>query len=537
MKLYLVFETLTSTVFSAQAIQAAVDTMNYVDGIPDVMIIISNGYDDNQGSIWAAADRANLAHIDRFVIGVPKVADSDMDNFMIMVGHDGNKIVNGGTSFALSGAVADAALDAAFSHICAAQPVCQGATQGISLVCEPNGVCTTFVDQDGYLNEDCFCDSGFQGKECKKPCNLGDNDRVDVAFIMDVTGSNPDVVTVKDHIDQMGREFDTQNGVKMSLYAFGASHVARLDPVQNFNSQIWDAAVWGTQIESGPAVLAPSLIAAHQGFDVTDDIPDIIIVLTTGVISDMTDVETAVDALTLDGVTIHTVGVPYGGVTSGVDLTLIAQGYSDQVLNGDSSDPLTGALSNTAKNFVFDAICDAVILTTTPTTTPTTTSTTITTPAVVNDLEDGTCYSGNWTKWHDMDNPGDGNDWELFSAAVTDGLVDCPAIAAVQVRDLANPLATEALDDLILEFNKGMRCNEADQDDLSCQDYEIRFCCEDCCPYLNISGNPELTDYYENYPGIYELQADTFNDAITYRQITGYDELGEPIYGQGKKIF
>ena len=520
--------------FAAPAIQTAIDSMNIVDFIPDVMIIITNGNDNDQGSLWPAADRAHLASIDRLVIGVPKdIVNSDNTNLMIMASHDTNKIVNNPPS-ALSGAVADTALAAAFSHICLAQPLCQVTAPAVH-ACEPNGDCTTFVDQDGYLTEDCFCDSGFQGENCDMPCNLGDNDRVDVAFVFDVTGTNPDVVTVKDFIDQTGRDFDTQNGVKMSLYAFGSSHVARIDPVQNFNAEVLDDAVWGTQNEAGPAVLAPSLAAAHAGLDVTDDIPDVVVVITPGIISDMADVETVVDALTIDGVTIYAVGVPYGGVTSGADLELIAQGYSDQVINGDSSDALLGVVHNNARTFVFDGICNAVILTTTPTTTPTTTSTTITTPAVVNDLEDGTCYSGNWTKWHDMDNPGDGNDWELFATAVTDGLVDCPAIAAVQVRDLANPMATEALDDLILEFNKGMRCNEADQDDLSCQDYEIRFCCEDCCPYLNISGNPELTDYYENYPGIYELQSDMFNDAITYRQITGYDELGEPIYGQGKR--
>ena len=522
--------------FSAPAIQAAVDSMNYVDGIPDVMIIITNGYDDDQGNLRPAADRAYQASIDVLAIGVPKTAASDMTNLEIMASWNGAKIINGGSTDSLSGSVADDALAAAFSHICLAQPLCQVTAPAVH-ECEPNGSCTTFVDQNGFLTEDCFCDSGFQGQECNKPCNLGDNDRVDVAFIMDVTGSNPDVVTVKDFVDQMGRDFDTQNGVKMSLYAFGASHVSRIDPAQNFNAEVWDSAVWGTSIESGPAVLAPTLSAALAGLDVTDDIPDIVIVITTGIISDMTDVETVIDAFTMDGVAVYAVGVPYGGVTDGANLQLIAQGYADQVFNGDSSDALLGVVHNDGRTFAFDAICDAVIITTTPTTTPTTTSTTITTPAVVNDLEDGVCYSGNWTKWHDMDNPGDGNDWELFATAVTDGLVDCPAIAAVQVRDLANPMATEALDDLILEFNKGMRCNEADQDDLSCQDYEIRFCCEDCCPYLNISGNPELTDYYENYPGIYELQSDMFNGAITYRQITHYDDLGEPVYGQGKSAF
>jgi hypothetical protein len=48
-----------------------------------------------------------------------------------------------------------------------------------------------------------------------------------------------------------------------------------------------------------------------------------------------------------------------------------------------------------------------------------------------------------------------------------------------------------------------------------------------------VSGDAELTDYYEDYPGIYELQDETFNDMITYLQIAGYDEVGKIIYGQG----
>ena len=61
----------------------------------------------------------------------------------------------------------------------------------------------------------------------------------------------------------------------------------------------------------------------------------------------------------------------------------------------------------------------------------------------------------------------------------------------------------------------------------------MRFCCEGCCPQLNVSGNAELTDYYEDYPGIYELQTEMFNDMITYKQVLGVDEAGATVYGQG----
>ena len=48
-----------------------------------------------------------------------------------------------------------------------------------------------------------------------------------------------------------------------------------------------------------------------------------------------------------------------------------------------------------------------------------------------------------------------------------------------------------------------------------------------------MSGDAETTDYYENYPGIYELQSDSFNGNVTYKQVLGQDEAGNNIYGQG----
>ena len=148
---------------------------------------------------------------------------------------------------------------------------------------------------------------------------------------------------------------------------------------------------------------------------------------------------------------------------------------------------------------------------------------------------DGTCWSGNWTKYFDNDDGTDGVDLETFADHTAAGNVNCPMISAVQARIIGNEDAVATSDSISLSGIDGtVQCVAADQDDTTCENYEVRFCCEGCCPYLNISGDPELTDYYENYPGIYELQEDIFNGALTYRQLTGYDDLGEPIYGQGK---
>ena len=51
---------------------------------------------------------------------------------------------------------------------------------------------------------------------------------------------------------------------------------------------------------------------------------------------------------------------------------------------------------------------------------------------------------------------------------------------------------------------------------------------------MNVSGDPELTDYYEDYPGTYQLiYNETFNGLPFYRQIAGYDSVGEMLFGQG----
>ena len=62
----------------------------------------------------------------------------------------------------------------------------------------------------------------------------------------------------------------------------------------------------------------------------------------------------------------------------------------------------------------------------------------------------------------------------------------------------------------------------------------MTFCCEGCCPKLNVSGFPEVTEYYEDYPAIYVLIEDqTYNGQSIYRKVEGYDEYGNYIYGTG----
>ena len=177
--------------------------------------------------------------------------------------------------------------------------------------------------------------------------------------------------------------------------------------------------------------------------------------------------------------------------------------------------------------------CDATT-TGAATTTTAAPATTVAAAAVVAvPTVDGTCFSGNWTKYFSLDDGTDGTDDENFAAHVGGGNVECPMISAIEVQILGQPDAV--VDEVLtLDGKVGATCLDADQTDGDCEDYEIRFCCEGCCPYLNVSGDPQLTDYYENYPGIYELvEGELFNEQIVYRQIAGYDGTGAVIYGEG----
>ena len=153
--------------------------------------------------------------------------------------------------------------------------------------------------------------------------------------------------------------------------------------------------------------------------------------------------------------------------------------------------------------------------------------------AEMNPMSIGTCWSGNWTMYMNEDDPTDGVDNNTYAFYYNGGYMDpaCVEISAAQVSIVGSD-ATETNNTLTMSPFAGISCDDADNG-MGCYDYEVRFCCEGCCPLLNVSGDPELTDYYENYPGTYELTTDMFNDKVVYRQIAGYDDFGEVIHGEG----
>ena len=87
-------------------------------------------------------------------------------------------------------------------------------------------------------------------------------------------------------------------------------------------------------------------------------------------------------------------------------------------------------------------------------------------------LTAGHCDSGSWTGWGDYDNPSGTGDWELLQ----DRTDACPAPTVVEgrVKETHESTTTEVVR---VDVAKGIWCENKNQIDGSCMDYEVRFCC------------------------------------------------------------
>ena len=517
----------------ATAIFQAEAAFDVTDDIADVMFVISDGRDDDMTAVESAINSANANHITTIAIGYPQGGASDFAGLAKLAGGQPTQLFNAGTSDPITGNVP---MNLVFDLVCNAQPPPGPCDNNGGCV---NGVCSEDVAPDGSRYPDCQCDTGYQGTNCDVPCALpGPDDRVDVVFLLDFSGPNHNWQVDpqnKDIVDSTIRDFDTRFKMKFSVLNFASTVTEVITPVQFISAEHSDSLIWGQSWPSPDDPVTDTALGintAMQQFDTSDTIPDILVIVTDGHVSDVAALQTEMDAVTAAGVETYVIGFGQDGTSDAANMLIMAQGNADQMVNAGTSDEIgwAGPTRAAIQEGVFEAICQAELVTTT---TPVSTASTITPPNLVNELEAGTCYSGNWTKWFDVDNPGDGDDSELFTEHLLAGNLECAEVSAIQVRDTNNPDGLQATDNLILDAQNGMLCTEADQDDALCEDYEIRFCCESCCPLLNISGDPELTDYYEDYPGLYELTDEVFNDAIVYRQIYGYDAAGVVIYGQG----
>jgi hypothetical protein len=90
--------------------------------------------------------------------------------------------------------------------------------------------------------------------------------------------------------------------------------------------------------------------------------------------------------------------------------------------------------------------------------------------------------SSYWTDWLDRDNPTGNGDGEWISAFEEDGVIICPpsfSIAGIEARRISDKLDANLTGENFISYDSrlGFSCENKDQPDNQCFDYEVRFTC------------------------------------------------------------
>ena len=89
-------------------------------------------------------------------------------------------------------------------------------------------------------------------------------------------------------------------------------------------------------------------------------------------------------------------------------------------------------------------------------------------------MQTGECRSGQWSSWDDRDNPGGTGDWELIHLRHDyEELCKTPEAAEARVVSTGAMVTNQVVD-----FGPtGLACQNEQQIDGQCLDYQVRFCC------------------------------------------------------------
>ncbi len=118
---------------------------------------------------------------------------------------------------------------------------------------------------------------------------------------------------------------------------------------------------------------------------------------------------------------------------------------------------------------------------------------------------------GGWTQWFDRDNPSGTGDWEtlrdLLREYPNSGLCEVPT--GIECREVnGDPLST-ANENVTCETSTGLICRNDDQDDGYCQDYMVRFLCEepppDCEALEKMDIHELVVPCFNNWEGRYDV--------------------------------
>ena len=88
----------------------------------------------------------------------------------------------------------------------------------------------------------CSCYSGWAGQYCDIQCDL-QGDRVDISFVVDVSGYGGYKNEIYDFITSLVDMFDTQTEVMVSLTSFSDQAYTHIDPVTFITNDNFDSVV------------------------------------------------------------------------------------------------------------------------------------------------------------------------------------------------------------------------------------------------------------------------------------------------------
>lgn len=189
------------------------------------------------------------------------------------------------------------------------------------------------------------------------PCELGD-ERVDISLVMDVSGSlneAPDKqISVYEFLHNFVRLFDTAARVRVSLVTFSHFHQVDISPVQHMTSAGFTSVVFNINWIGETTAAASAIAAAHATMDTTDNVNDVMVIMTDGWDSDMLSVTDNINAVGADGITTLVVGFGAGGFYNEWSLLDMAQGNANNMFIAKTADAL-----ETITHDVFAGVCTA----------------------------------------------------------------------------------------------------------------------------------------------------------------------------------
>ena len=227
-----------------------------------------------------------------------------------------------------------------------------------------NGACVPYTyAADGVDYNDCDCDAGYQGEFCNTVCDLGNTGRIDLAIVVDVSGFQGVFNTIKDTLKSFVSQLDTLRDVKIMLMSYDGksaylhfnSALMEFADTHSWHQKI-DTIAW-SPLDGSHTKHTFGVQGAYMFFNIDDDIPDVMMLITDGDDSTdgdnslpiNTDIQFHVDTVIGMGAKLVTV-YPESGFEDTAMLNILSQNNPDMLI------PISDLLTTG-----FNHVCDAHI--------------------------------------------------------------------------------------------------------------------------------------------------------------------------------